>query len=87
MNKRNKPMENKQSPAEHLKNVTDLATKFSNVFKFDAWGKIAGENHDIGKGLNEWQAWLRRVNDVEDSFSKYYADHVNHAIHGAKRGI
>ena len=83
--KENEPPEKWQLLAEHLKNVSDLSAQFASFFKSDAWGKIAGDNHDLGKGLNEWQAWLRRVNNIEDEFSKHYAGHVQHAIHGAKR--
>jgi CRISPR-associated endonuclease/helicase Cas3 len=83
--KENEPPENWQPLEEHLKNVADMAGQFAVFFKSGSWGKIAGENHDIGKGLEEWQAWLRRVNEVEDEFSKHYTGHVNHAIHGAKR--
>ena len=81
----NEPPDKWQVLEDHLNNVRDLAGQFAALFNADAWGKIAGENHDIGKGLNEWQAWLRRVNGIEDEFSKNYIGHVNHAIYGAKR--
>ena len=52
----NEPPENWQPLEQHLKNVADLAGQFAVFFKSHVWGKIAGENHDLGKGLNEWQA-------------------------------
>lgn len=81
----NEPPINWQPLEQHLKNVSNLAGQFASFFNSDSWGRIAGEYHDIGKGLEEWQAWLRRVNSIDDEFSTYYSGHVNHAIHGAKR--
>ena len=78
-------MENWQPLDEHLKNVSDLAGQFADLFKSGFWGKIADENHDFGKGLKEWQAWLRRVNYIEDEFSKYYSGHVQHARYCIKK--
>jgi hypothetical protein len=74
-----------QSLEEHLNNVGELAGLLAGTFNSSFWAKITGENHDIGKGLREWLAWLRRVNDVKNGFSEFYTGHVNHAIHGAKR--
>ncbi len=82
--KENEPLGNWQLLGEHIENVACLAALFAGFFRSGPWGKIAGESHDIGKGLEAWQAWLRKVNNIEDSFSNYYTGHVKHAIHGAK---
>ena len=83
--KENHPPEDWQPLQEHLENVKVLAVHFASFFSSETWGQIAGEAHDIGKGLNEWQAWLRRVNNIDDdSFAKFYIGHIQHAIHGAK---
>jgi len=62
--KENEPLENWQKLEDHLENVADLAGKFASVFHAGNWGALAGKNHDIGKGTKEWQAWLRRVNNI-----------------------
>ncbi|MFO7754137.1 MAG: CRISPR-associated helicase Cas3' [Desulfobacteraceae bacterium] len=83
--KESEPLENWQRLEDHLENVSALARKFASFFHAENWGELAGKNHDIGKGTKEWQAWLRRVNNVtDDSFSEFYSGHKKHAIHGAK---
>ncbi len=83
--KENEPLENWQKLEDHLENVADLAGKFASVFHAGNWGALAGKNHDIGKGAKEWQAWLRRVNNImDDRFERFYSGHKQHAIHGAK---
>ncbi len=83
--KETEPPESWQPLEEHLKNVGLLAAQFASYFNAESWGGTAGESHDIGKGINEWQAWLRRVNNIEDDcFVKFYIGHIQHAIHGAK---
>jgi len=69
---------------EHLKKVAEKAAAFAAAFDSSSWGKLVGSNHDIGKGTLQWQAYLRRVNNVIDEFAEYYIGHVEHSIHGAK---
>ena len=78
----NEPPEAWQPLEEHLKNVGAMAAEFAEFFNAAAWGKTAGEFHDLGKGLTQWQAYLRHANGISDEFSKNYEGHVNHAIHG-----
>ncbi|MDY6825229.1 MAG: CRISPR-associated helicase Cas3' [Thermodesulfobacteriota bacterium] len=83
--KEGEPPECWQLLREHLVQVSNMAEDFASFFNASTWGRILGENHDIGKGTNEWQAWLRHVNNVEDTaFSKFYIGHVKHAMHGAR---
>jgi CRISPR-associated endonuclease/helicase Cas3 len=79
-----KPRKDWQKLEDHLKNVGDRAGQFADCFGSRSWGEMAGKHHDLGKGVAEWQAWLRRVNNVTDEFAPFYSGHVNHAIHGAK---
>ena len=69
---------------EHLTNVADLAAIFANAFNATSWARLAGKNHDIGKGTLQWQAYLRKANNVTDDFSDYYTGHVEHSIQGAE---
>ncbi len=83
--KKDRPLTEWQKLDDHLSNVAHLASKFAYPFKSGPWGAIAGKNHDAGKGVRSWQAWLRKVNDINDEFAPYYIGHVNHAMHGAIR--
>ncbi|MBN1415518.1 MAG: CRISPR-associated helicase Cas3' [Bacteroidales bacterium] len=78
------PPSNWQPLEEHLKKVADLAECFAASFNAGLWAKIAGANHDIGKGTRQWQAYLRKVNNVVDEFTEHYAGHVEHSIQGAQ---
>ncbi|MBN1276318.1 MAG: CRISPR-associated helicase Cas3' [Deltaproteobacteria bacterium] len=79
-----KPIEEWQPLENHLENVADLAAEFAEVFNAKSWGKLAGKNHDIGKGTLQWQAYLRKVNNIIDDFIKHFGGHVEHSIHGAE---
>ncbi|BCL62067.1 hypothetical protein DGMP_27600 [Desulfomarina profundi] len=79
-----RPPEEWQELEEHLKNVAEMAAKFARPFGGENFAAPAGENHDVGKGTNTWQAYLRRMNGIEDEFSVYYEGHPGHAIEGAK---
>jgi CRISPR-associated endonuclease/helicase Cas3 len=69
---------------DHLKCTAELAASFADEFGCGEWGYIAGLWHDLGKGTQEWQAYLRRVNEVVDEFFDHYSGHPNHAAEGAK---
>ena len=68
----------------HLSNVKKMASEFAEAFKATRWATLTGHCHDLGKATNEWQAWLRHVNNVSDEFSIYYQGHPHHAFHGAQ---
>ncbi len=67
-----------------MENVGRLAADFADAFNARSWAKLAGNNHDIGKGTLQWQAYLRRVNSIIDEFVEYYIGHVEHSIQGAE---
>jgi len=67
----------------HLNSVADLASEFARSFGAQQWAEIAGRTHDLGKGTHAWQAYLRKMNGVEDEFSSYYEGHPKHADVGA----
>jgi CRISPR-associated endonuclease/helicase Cas3 len=69
---------------EHLNNVADLAEVFAEAFNASSWARLAGQNHDIGKGTLQWQAYIRKANGVIDEFAEYYKGHVEHSIQGAE---
>lgn len=73
-----------QTLEEHLQGVAKLADEFAGVFGAGEWGRLAGENHDLGKGTFPWQAYLRHANQVVDEFAKFYSGHPNHAAVGAQ---
>ena len=80
----NEPLEKWQLLEKHLQNVAIKAAGFASSFGGDTWAMLAGENHDLGKGTKAWQAYLRRVNEIDDEFAEFYAGHPNHAAEGAK---
>ncbi len=73
-----------QTLEDHLQGVAKLAEEFAEVFGAGEWGRLAGENHDIGKGTLPWQAYLRYANKIIDEISKFYEGHPNHAAVGAQ---
>lgn len=79
-----RPIDEWQPLEKHLKNVADLAADFAAPFGGEEWARLLGENHDLGKGTLSWQAWLRKVNEVIDEFTNYYAGHPIHADVGAQ---
>ncbi|MDF7800467.1 CRISPR-associated helicase Cas3' [Pontiellaceae bacterium B1224] len=69
---------------DHLEQVATLAAQFAEPFGGEAWARLLGRNHDLGKGTLSWQAWLRQVNGVVDEFAQYYEGHPTHAGAGAQ---
>jgi len=82
--KENEPPENWQLLEEHLANVAELTAKFAKKFNAEEWGRIAGQLHDYGKFSKEFQAYLRKAQNVEDDFSAYYKGKTDHATAGAQ---
>ncbi len=69
---------------DHLKEVAGIASGFASTFEAKDWAKIAGEFHDLGKATRLWQAYLRKVNGIDDEFAGDYAGHPTHADVGAR---
>ncbi len=78
------PPEKWQPLEEHLKNVAEMAAEFAGVFGGENFAVPAGEGHDLGKGTKNWQAYLRKVNEIVDEFADFFDGHPNHAAEGAK---
>ena len=57
---------------DHLKEVAGIASGFASTFEAKDWAKIAGEFHDLGKATQAWQAYLRKVNGIDDEFAGDY---------------
>jgi CRISPR-associated endonuclease/helicase Cas3 len=79
-----KPPEEWQPLEEHLCNVAEMAAEFASSFGAKDWGALAGQHHDLGKGTNTWQAYLRKANGIVDEFAKYFAGRPNHSAIGAQ---
>ena len=69
---------------DHLRGTAKLAAQFAAEFGCEEWGEILGQHHDLGKGINPWQAYLRKANSIIDEFAKFYKGHPNHATVGAQ---
>ncbi|MBT3191341.1 MAG: CRISPR-associated endonuclease Cas3'' [Verrucomicrobia bacterium] len=59
------PPEKWQRLEEHLKNVAKMAEEFAAPFGGEAWARIAGLWHDLGKYSNAFQKRLFDANGVE----------------------
>jgi CRISPR-associated endonuclease/helicase Cas3 len=73
-----------QPLSSHLDNVCLAAGVFAEPFNAQIWAMIIGQNHDLGKGSKQWQAYLRHVNNVVDEFHPFYDGHPSHAFTGAQ---
>jgi len=73
-----------QTLEDHLEGVAKRAEEFAGVFGAAEWGRIVGDNHDLGKATLPWQAYLRHANKIVDEFSKFYSGHPSHAAVGAQ---
>ena len=82
--KENRPTSEWQRLEDHLENVAQLASDYAKDFRAAEWAKLAGNSHDLGKGDDRWQAWLRHVNKIDDEFAQYFSGHIKHAIYGAQ---
>ena len=79
-----RPVEEWQPLREHLENVSSMAAEFAKPFGGEEWAALLGQNHDLGKGTQRWQAWLRHVNAAIDEFAECYDGHPTHADVGAQ---
>lgn len=73
-----------QQLSEHLMNVASRAGAFAESFDARYWAVLLGDSHDLGKGTNAWQAFLRRANNIVDEFREFYDGHPTHAFGGAQ---
>lgn len=80
------PPEHWQPLEDHLRQVTEMASQFSETFKSDAWLRAAGILHDLGKAHPDFQAYLRSSAGGLDA-SEYddhgTGSHPNHSGAGA----
>ncbi len=56
---------------DHLRNVAQLAEEFAMPFGAGAWGKLAGQWHDVGKYSSAFQAYLQKENGIEAHLEQY----------------
>jgi len=69
---------------EHLINVAQKAAEFAKSFGGEKWAYLAGLCHDWGKGSKSFQAYLRKLNNIEDQFIQYHKGRVDHSSFGAQ---
>jgi CRISPR-associated endonuclease/helicase Cas3 len=68
----------------HLKNVANIASNCAKHFNSADWAWDAAWLHDLGKAANEFQAYLRRQNSVDDdTYDDVGPGRVNHSSAGA----
>lgn len=83
----NESVEKWQLLEEHLDNVAQLAKKFATEFNAGDWAYLAGLWHDWGKGSREFQAYLRKANNIIDDFKEHYRGKVDHSSFGAQQAV
>jgi CRISPR-associated endonuclease/helicase Cas3 len=71
---------------DHLTGTAYLAEQFSAKFHSASWGKAVGYCHDVGKGLMEWQEYLKLQSGYgyDDAHLEGQYGKKQHAIYGAK---
>lgn len=84
---RGQPPENWELLEVHLAEVDNLTASFASAIKAEDWGAILGRCHDLGKGSEEFQAYLhasaaREAEDAAEESSK--PGRVNHSTFGAR---
>lgn len=60
---------------EHLRGTAALAAKFAAKFGAGEWAWVAGVWHDLGKYSDQFQRYIRSVNDAEAKPNKNGGDH------------
>lgn len=79
-----RPREEWQPLEEHLRNVAEKAAEFAGAFASQDWAWNAGWLHDVGKIAPEFQAYLARENNLDDSeYDVAGVGRVNHSSAGA----
>ena len=77
------PMENWQLLHDHLKNTAEIAASFAEEFKSADFAYIAGILHDIGKGRDDFQAYLCRESGISCSAYSPSGNGHSHSAAGA----
>ncbi|RJQ65411.1 MAG: CRISPR-associated helicase Cas3' [Desulfobacteraceae bacterium] len=69
---------------EHLAGVAKMADEFAGVFGNGDWGSAAGFLHDLGKGSDAFQQYIRQVTGFDaEAHIETSPGKVNHSSHGA----
>lgn len=68
---------------QHLLEVAELAKTFASKFSSGDWGWNAGILHDLGKATTEFQAYLKRENNLYLEDHEYDLGKINHSSAGA----
>lgn len=68
---------------DHLAAVAKLAGEKAAQFNAEAWGKLAGLWHDLGKYSNDFQAYIRSASGYEANLVDVTPGKVNHSSAGA----
>ena len=71
---------------EHLQDVARLAEQFTSRFGADAWGRLAGLWHDLGKYSCAFQDYLLTANGLEAHLEQYQG-RVPHSTAGAQHAV
>lgn len=80
----NHPIKDWQRLDSHLKQVSECASDFAQEFDSSAWAWNAGMLHDFGKVADEFQAYLRRENHIDDKeYDAVGFGRVNHSSAGS----
>lgn len=71
---------------EHLRVTARLASEFATEFGCGEWGQVAGLWHDLGKYSDQFQRYIRSVNDPDAHVGKNGGDHSTAgALHALER--
>jgi len=75
-----------KSPAQplddHLRNVSQIATDFAEVFGSSQWGRLAGLWHDMGKFSQDFQHYIRE-GDGQSAHIESTPGRIDHSTAGA----
>ncbi|MDT8437074.1 MAG: CRISPR-associated endonuclease Cas3'', partial [Gemmatimonadota bacterium] len=80
------PQDKWQVLRDHLEGVARRAAAFSGAFGAEAWGRIAGLWHDIGKYSDAFQSYLR-TSSSPDSHEAEAAMGTDHSTAGAQHAV
>jgi CRISPR-associated endonuclease/helicase Cas3 len=78
------PQSEWESLEAHASSVALLARSFSDAFGSGDWGELLGRWHDLGKGSEEFQAYLRATADPDAGENEDAPGRVDHSTCGAR---
>lgn len=81
-----KPPSEWEPLSDHLRNVSQLATEFAKPLNAEAWGRIAGLWHDLGKYSKGFQDYLYKENGYE-AHLEGAGGRVDHSTAGAWHAV